>query len=60
VLGRRLGHGDDDRVRLAAVAVQLGLEERRDEERVPGKFRDPDLPGVVEAAERQPALGQSL
>ena len=54
------GHGDDDRVRLGAVAVEFGLEQRPDEERVPGEFRDPDLPAVVEAAEPQPALGQSL
>src|SRR5690349_23789435 len=47
-------------MRLSAVAVELGLEERAQEERVPWKFGDPYLPAVVKPAEPQPAVGQRL
>jgi len=42
-------------VRAGAVARELGLEQRADEERVVGQLEDSDVPRVVAGAEADPA-----
>ena len=56
----RGGQGADNRVGPGSVSGELRLEERGEEERVRGQFRDADLAVIVVAGEPQPVLGQRV